>query len=96
MLTWQEQGACRDLSPSQKSVFFPEKNRKRDVNKAKEICKKCPVRGLCLQFALSDEDIVGIWGGTTDQERSVMTALFGPGLASTMTALAKQAGQQDR
>jgi WhiB family redox-sensing transcriptional regulator len=35
----------------------------------REMCEACPVRGECLDFALADESITGLWGGTTDAER---------------------------
>jgi WhiB family redox-sensing transcriptional regulator len=35
---------------------------------AKSICERCPVRVQCRDYALSTR-VVGIWGGTTSQER---------------------------
>ena len=39
------------------------------VRLAKEICKECPVRLLCLEYALEANERYGIWGGTTHKER---------------------------
>lgn len=36
---------------------------------AKSLCLKCPWVEECLTYALH-YDVVGIWGGTTDKERS--------------------------
>jgi hypothetical protein len=36
---------------------------------AKEICKECPVRMKCLEVAIANSE-VGIWGGTTDEDRN--------------------------
>jgi hypothetical protein len=33
------------------------------------ICEVCPVRQECLEAALADPVLVGLWGGTTDAER---------------------------
>ncbi len=36
---------------------------------AKAICNSCPFINQCLEYALTDQSLVGIWGGTTDQQR---------------------------
>jgi WhiB family redox-sensing transcriptional regulator len=38
----------------------------------RELCATCPVRPECLEFALADLTIVGLWGGTDDAERRGM------------------------
>jgi hypothetical protein len=53
--------------------FFPEDEpdlylRKKLVAVAKEVCNDCPVRLRCFDYALSAH-MVGIWGGTTAEER---------------------------
>lgn len=35
---------------------------------AKKICSNCPLINPCLEYALINDEI-GIWGGTTEQER---------------------------
>lgn len=37
----------------------------------KRICDRCPVRPECLAWAL-DNDVQGIWAGTTTYERSLL------------------------
>ena len=37
--------------------------------KAKAICAKCPVRPECLAFALRTDQVHGVWGGMSEQER---------------------------
>jgi hypothetical protein len=54
-------------------VFFPEdepdhKQRKLMIELAKEVCADCPARLRCFDYALS-AGMVGIWGGTTHDER---------------------------
>jgi hypothetical protein len=55
--------------------FFPDDRdagtRKLIVKFAKAACSRCPVRLLCLDYAVS-AGMVGIWGGTTAEERSRM------------------------
>jgi hypothetical protein len=36
---------------------------------AKAICNSCPFITQCLEYALTDQYLVGIWGGTTEQQR---------------------------
>jgi len=52
--------------------FFPNEpdpdNQRRVIEIAKETCARCPVRELCLDYAMSKR-VDGIWGGTTKEER---------------------------
>ena len=41
----------------------------RNERQAKAICAKCPYRFQCLEFAVNDRTLEGIWGGTTENER---------------------------
>jgi WhiB family redox-sensing transcriptional regulator len=41
----------------------------RQVAQAQQICAACHVRLQCLEFALRGNEVEGIWGGTTPQER---------------------------
>jgi WhiB family redox-sensing transcriptional regulator len=36
---------------------------------AKLTCSECPYKLRCLEYALRNEDLQGIWGGTTEHER---------------------------
>ena len=35
---------------------------------AKRVCRSCPVRAECLEFALDNGESWGIWAGYTDME----------------------------
>jgi len=37
--------------------------------KARAICDRCTVTVQCLDYALADVDVVGVWGATTAQQR---------------------------
>lgn len=39
---------------------------------ARAVCKSCPLIEACLNYALSDYTIQGIWGGTTEHDRRIM------------------------
>ena len=57
-------GACCGTPLSQ---FFPERGE--DVRPAKQICAGCVVRLDCLDYAMADPCLTGIWGGTSERER---------------------------
>ena len=68
-MNWDEEAACRSTDPD---VFFPRDDapgRSFDVRSAKRICRGCPVRTQCLEFALAARLEHGVWGGLTETER---------------------------
>lgn len=73
---WQDRGRCRDLDPE---LFFPpvefESTEQRHAREsaAKAVCGSCPVQAECLEWALSNHERLGVWGGTTERERQMMT-----------------------
>jgi WhiB family redox-sensing transcriptional regulator len=72
MAAWRERAACRGEDPD---LFFPIGHSAEfapEIEKAKQICKGCPVRIACLQDALDVPHKHGIWGGTDEWERAVM------------------------
>lgn len=36
---------------------------------AKKLCQGCPIRLICLDYALTNDEMDGIWGGTTPSDR---------------------------
>lgn len=68
-----EQAACAAADPQD---FFPEgKNKREQEYNAKQICASCPISAECLQFAV-DNQLMGIWGGTTDEERRHLNVII--------------------
>jgi WhiB family redox-sensing transcriptional regulator len=66
---WRERAACRHLDPE---VFFPEGTAGpalQAIDQAKQVCRTCPVRARCLDWALVHHAHFGIWGGHTEAER---------------------------
>lgn len=39
-------------------------------HEAKKTCFSCPYQAACLEYAMSEPDLVGIWGGTTEKQRN--------------------------
>jgi WhiB family redox-sensing transcriptional regulator len=63
-LSWQERALCAETDPE---AFFPEKGG--STREAKKICTGCEVRAECLEYALSNDERFGIWGGLSERER---------------------------
>lgn len=61
---WQQYGACRGLDPD---MFFPQRGD--TVREAKTVCDACPVRPQCLEYAITNGEKFGIWGGLSERER---------------------------
>ena len=61
---WQDRAACRDFETA---YFFP-RNAK-DSDAAVRVCILCAVRADCLDYALSQANLQGVWGGSTEAER---------------------------
>ena len=56
---------CRGADP----FLFVADELFRDDSKAKAICRGCPIRLTCLEYALDYNEEWGIWGGLTEIER---------------------------
>ena len=63
-LSWQERALCAQMDPE---AFFPEKGG--SAREAKKVCVGCEVRQECLEYALSNDERFGIWGGLSERER---------------------------
>jgi WhiB family redox-sensing transcriptional regulator len=61
---WRLDALCAETDPE---AFFPEKGG--STRDAKRVCSGCPVRTQCLEFALSNDERFGIWGGLSERER---------------------------
>jgi WhiB family redox-sensing transcriptional regulator len=66
-LSWRTHAACSGLEPE---VFYPTSDEA--AEEAKAICRACPVREPCLEYALVNRERDGVWGGATERERRRM------------------------
>ena len=64
---WMDRGACRSV-PTE--TMFPSESH--GVVLARRICRKCPVRQACLEFAVRNRIEDGIWGGMSVERRRVL------------------------
>ncbi|MGI8758691.1 MAG: WhiB family transcriptional regulator [Acidimicrobiales bacterium] len=58
------EGNCRDEPASR---FFPSDGV--GVEVARRICRTCPVKEACLEYALEQRVDHGVWGGASERER---------------------------
>lgn len=74
---WADDGACRGRPPE---WWFPVDHFPdgREWATPKSICKKCPVKNECLEYALSYRERHGMWGGATPDERKQIIEKFKP------------------
>ncbi|MBB6122067.1 WhiB family transcriptional regulator [Nocardiopsis algeriensis] len=63
---WTTRARCRRVDPDALFVQGAAQNR------AKLICRDCPVRVQCLADALDNRVEFGVWGGTTERERRAL------------------------
>lgn len=63
-LVWRQRAACRGVDPD---IFYPVSEEEAD--EAKAICAVCAVRESCLEYALTNREREGVWGGATERER---------------------------
>ena len=62
---------CAQVDPE---LFFPETPMESVVNmrSIKPICNACQLREPCLEYAINDYTLDGIWAGTTLKERNAI------------------------
>jgi WhiB family redox-sensing transcriptional regulator len=63
-------------------LFFADKGKWVDTFKAKTVCARCHVSAECLAYALQNDEMHGVWGGTTPEQRKRFRGAQRRGLAS--------------
>jgi len=66
-LSWRQRAACRGVDPV---IFYPVSEE--EAEDAKAVCGVCAVREACLEYALTNREKEGVWGGATERERRRM------------------------
>jgi WhiB family redox-sensing transcriptional regulator len=61
---WKVDAACRGMDPE---LFFTERGE--STADAKAVCRSCPVRAECLDYALAHVERFGVWGAMSERER---------------------------
>lgn len=83
-LSWQADGKCAETDDDGNAtynadMFFLEgrfernsRDYKQAAKKAKAVCDSCTQKQTCLQFAIDQKIVDGIWGGLTYWERRAL------------------------
>ena len=61
-MDWRSKAACLTVDPE---LFFPIGNTGpaiSQVAEAKAVCRECDVKGICLQWAIDNNQDSGVWG----------------------------------
>jgi WhiB family transcriptional regulator, redox-sensing transcriptional regulator len=71
-VSWQDRAACRGMDVLLFFGLSGEPGRERGIReaKAKAVCVSCPVQAQCLDYALGNSIMHGIWGGLSGEERA--------------------------
>ena len=68
-MDWRSKAACLTVDPE---LFVPIGNTGpaiRQVAEAKAVCRECVVKGICLKWAIDNNQDAGVWGGMSEEER---------------------------
>lgn len=71
-LSWQDRALCAEVAMDPE-MFFPERGG--PAKSVKRVCRACPVRAQCLDYAMRHEFPSarhGIWGALTAYEREAL------------------------
>ena len=68
---WVDEAVCAQTDPD---CFFPDKGESNAA--AIAICKTCPVKDPCLNYALQ-HNMSGIWGATSENQRKDLRRQLG-------------------
>jgi len=73
-MAWADDAFCKGMTVD---TFYPSPDatdgeRERVEEAAKKICRLCPSREACLDWALRWPETTGVWGGHTETERRTL------------------------
>ncbi|HEU5484130.1 MAG TPA: WhiB family transcriptional regulator [Microlunatus sp.] len=71
-MSWYDYAACQEKDPE---LFFPIGTTGPAVlqlEEAKRVCASCPVKSLCLEWAMLARIDYGVWGGLSEDERRTL------------------------
>jgi hypothetical protein len=63
---------CKGRDPS---LWFPAPGG--SMERAKTVCRACPARARCLDWALQANERAGVWGGASPDERAQIRSARG-------------------
>jgi WhiB family redox-sensing transcriptional regulator len=89
---WRRDAACASTDVA---TFFPIGDLVGDWETPLGLCRRCPVRDECLEFALVSGQRDGVWGGTTPAERQRLRSCLRPATDGTKLT-ARRLGKAER
>ncbi|MFI6039474.1 WhiB family transcriptional regulator [Streptomyces sp. NPDC051315] len=72
-MNWRELAACRSEDPE---LFFPvteDGASLPQIERARQVCRRCPVLHECRAWALRCGETDGVWGGLTARQRRALS-----------------------
>ena len=64
---WTALAACRGMDTA---LFFPlQDDPLESIDAARAVCTGCTVRVACLDYAITNHERGGVWGGMSERER---------------------------
>jgi WhiB family redox-sensing transcriptional regulator len=75
---WLAQAACQEHDPD---LFFPISAigpGRAQTEQAKQVCRSCPVRNPCRDWAMSRAIPYGVWGGLSEHDRATLIRRSAP------------------
>ena len=73
-LNWMDDALCAQTDPD---AFHPGHGELNLSKTAIKICNMCDVKEQCLDYALKNNESIGIWGGTGPRTRAKMRVQLG-------------------
>jgi len=64
---WRADAACSGRNPN---VWYPDS--RIGLRDAMRVCAVCTVKTECLEYALEEGEVHGVWGGKTETERRLL------------------------
>ncbi len=65
--SWMDWAICLEVDPE---IFFPGQGG--SLQDVRAICRQCPVEAECLEYALANPELEGVWAGTGERQRMNM------------------------
>lgn len=76
--SWMAEGACRRPNVNPDDFYHPANSRgpsrRSREARAIKVCVSCPVMTRCADYALTNQERYGVWGGLTEDQRAALIA----------------------
>jgi len=88
---WRDNARCakmpKEIFFEYNSIKYKKKEREQRTRTAKAVCRICPVKEKCYEFAVRNNEQYGIWAGTLpDERRRLYDVLRKTGILETLPA----------